>query len=98
MKKFLVNKKIDQKPYVLNLPVNIGYIFFAVTLVLIFILLAGFSFKKLLILVGVDIMVYLVLSFVGEKSIARIQKEFFAQKIKVIKNNSLEPFKNDIND
>ena len=86
MKRFTVNKKIGGDPYVIGLPVNIGYIFFAVTFGLVLFLLAGFSFLKIAILFVVDLIVYMALSFIGARSLAYVQKTLFVKKLKVIRN------------
>jgi len=86
MKRFVVNKKIGGDPYVIGLPVNIGYIFFAVTLCLILFLLVGFSFLKVGILIIIDLLIYLALSFISTRSLAYVQKALFVKKLKVIRN------------
>ena len=95
MKKFTINKKIAQKPYVLGLSVNIGYIYFAITVLMVFFLLFAFSWVLAIILAVIDLVAYMLLSFISDRSLEQIKKRIFALHIEAIKNKSMEPFKND---
>ncbi len=83
-------------PYFLGFPLKIGYSFIGISAFLVlFLLFSGFTLKKLAIILALIAIVYVFFTVITLNKIGSIEKKFFSTKINAIKNNSLEPFKND---
>ena len=94
MKKFPINKKVTMIPYFLGFPLRIGYSFIGISAFLILVLLfTGFSLKKLSVIAGLILFVYLLFTVLTLSKVGNLEKRFFSTRLKAIKNNSLEPFK-----
>lgn len=93
MRKYPINKMLNQVPYFLGLPLNLGYLFLAVSIVILFsILLSGFSIIKLGILILCVALLYVVLTVLSHQSHKKTIKAFFSTKLTAIKNGNLKPF------
>lgn len=101
MKPFATRKKFRLQPYLFGLPLKIAYVYFGVTgfIVLIILFLTLFDIN-IFILIGIGLVLsyacHLICSFIGERNVEKLQKRFFSKKVRVIKNNTIKPFK--IND
>lgn len=93
MRKYPTNKMLNQVPYFLGLPLNLGYLFLAISMVMLFIILfSGFSIIKLGVLILCVALLYVILTVMSHQSQKKTSKKFFSTRLTAIKNSSLKPF------
>lgn len=95
MKSYPLNKKLEKKPNVLGLSINIGYTYLGFTAVMVFSFLMFFTFRGFIVMVCLDIALYAGLVFIDSQGVKKIQKKIWTPHVKAIKNSSIAPFKYD---
>ena len=91
-REFKTRKGIEKKVVVYNMPLNNLLIFILIVVLTLFVLMFGFSLKKIISIVLIDLFSYIILTTFSENKIIRLRKKYFGQKL-VIKINSIKPFR-----
>lgn len=100
MKEFKVEKHFRLEPKLFGLDLSVFKVFAIVVVISLFLMfiLYLFNFNGLYLLIAFAFIFFLTKFYCGKmkkKSVDNLYADFFISKIKIIKNNSIKPFKFD---